>query len=486
MNINKDYISNQNSYAGNKPKWIVIHNTDNFKSGANAKAHAKAQHDGNFQGMSAHAYTDDSGAYEAMPADRGAWHVGVNYGGRLFGVVNNRNSYGIEMCVNAGYNYEKAFQNTVELCKLKMKELGIDASHVASHFDVCAKNCPSQIRAKGDWERFKRLIGGVEIAEGTGEAAVDRYYRVRLAWNNSESQIGAYTNLSNAEAECPAGYTVYDWNGKAVYSVPKNGTQASEFSGLSEKAAAEKILDICRPIAAKYCLLPSVAAAQTILESGYCKTELAKKANNVCGMKKNLSGNTWPGSTWNGRDIVTLPTKEQRPDGTEYTINAEFRKYCKIEDSISDRCAYLLGAMNGSEKRYSGIQECKDYSSQITLIREGGYATDVSYINKITKIIEKFDLSRYDSEVTGIVPGEKPDDKKNVVYKVQVGAYSYKANAEKMAKKIKTAGYDAFTRYEDKYYKVQTGSFSVIENAEKMMKELKKKKFPAIIKEYLE
>ena len=54
MNINKEYISNQNTYAENNPINIVIHNTDNFNKGADAKAHAKAQHDGNFQGMSAH------------------------------------------------------------------------------------------------------------------------------------------------------------------------------------------------------------------------------------------------------------------------------------------------------------------------------------------------------------------------------------------------------------------------------------------------
>ena len=113
MNINTSLISNNNSYAGQTPAYIVIHNTDNYAKGANAKAHAKAQHDGNFKGYSAHVYVDDTEAYQALPYNRGAWHVGVNYGGRLFGTVNNRNSVGIEMCVQAGYNYEKAFQNTV-------------------------------------------------------------------------------------------------------------------------------------------------------------------------------------------------------------------------------------------------------------------------------------------------------------------------------------------------------------------------------------
>ena len=167
------------------------------------------------------------------------------------------------------------------------------------------------------------------------------------------------------------GYSVFDENGKSVYYREKKGTQAYELKNLSEKKAAEKLLEICRPIAEKYGLFPSVAAAQTILESGYAKTDLAQNANNVCGMKCSLSGNTWEGSTWDGKSKYTKQTSEQRADGSTYYVMADFRKYPCVEDSIADRCAYLLGAMDGNEKRYAGIQNCKDYTAQITLIREG-------------------------------------------------------------------------------------------------------------------
>ncbi|MEI3206769.1 MAG: hypothetical protein V8S84_03010 [Lachnospiraceae bacterium] len=30
--------------------------------------------------------------------------------------------------------------------------------------DLCAKNCPSAIRATGDWHRFKQLIGAKTTA----------------------------------------------------------------------------------------------------------------------------------------------------------------------------------------------------------------------------------------------------------------------------------------------------------------------------------
>ena len=252
MNINTSLISNNNSYAGQTPKYIVIHNTDNYSKGANAKAHAKAQHDGNFKGYSAHVFVDDAEAYQALPYDRGAWHVGVNYGGRLFGTVNNHNSIGIEMCVQSGYNYEKAFQNTVAVCKQIMKRFNIPAERVLQHYDVCAKNCPSAIRAKGDWNRFKQLIG----AETTA-VTVDKYYRTRKTWEDSKSQIGAYKILENAKKEWKEGYTIYDWNGKAVY--PENQTK--------QKADLTAELKVQLPVIQEGSTGAAVLALQAVLKT---------------------------------------------------------------------------------------------------------------------------------------------------------------------------------------------------------------------------
>lgn len=171
MKLNTQYVSNNNTKTGTMvPEYIAIHNTDNFKKGANALAHAKAQYNGNFSDMSCHWYVDDGDtAYQGTPHNKGAYHVGKNYGGKLFGIINNRNSVGIEMCVQSGYDYEKAFQNTVELCKHLMKVLGVDADHVVQHWDVCGKNCPSQIRLHGDWARFKKAISSSNDSDSTSE-----------------------------------------------------------------------------------------------------------------------------------------------------------------------------------------------------------------------------------------------------------------------------------------------------------------------------
>ena len=132
--------TNNNSYDTNEPYAIVFHNTDNYNKTADAKAHAAGLRDGYMKGMSWHVVVDDKEAYHCIPYKRGAWHVGVNYGGQLFGKIHNRNSICVEMCVNAGYDYEKAFLNSVDVVKQLMAMFNIPAERVYSHYDVCGKN----------------------------------------------------------------------------------------------------------------------------------------------------------------------------------------------------------------------------------------------------------------------------------------------------------------------------------------------------------
>lgn len=110
----------------------------------------------------------------------------------------------------------------------------------------------------------------------------------------------------------------------------------------------------------------------------------------------------------------------------------DFRKYACVEQSIADHSAYLLGAMNGKKKRYEGLAGEKDYLKAVQIIKNGGYATDSLYVQKICVIIEKYGLTRFDCVKT----------KKEVWYRVrkswqdaesQVGAFKVLDNAKKCA-----------------------------------------------------
>lgn len=163
---------------------------------------------------------------------------------------------------------------------------------------------------------------------------------------------------------------------------------------LTEAEKADIIGKICQQDAQKSGILASVSAAQCILESGYLGTSLAQEANNCFGMKANLSGNLWTGSTWNG-EIYAKQTWEEYGGQVVY-ITADFRKYDSVEESLADHSAYLLGAKNGDQMRYAGLKGEKDYRKAIQIIKDGGYATDSKYVDKICSIIEKYNLTRYD------------------------------------------------------------------------------------------
>ncbi len=197
----------------------------------------------------------------------------------------------------------------------------------------------------------------------------------------------APTTESKPQAAAPA---------KTTTSKNTTSITATEIKDLSATDTIAKVGPLFTTDQKKTGVLASVSLAQFCLESGYGKSELAQKANNCFGMKKNLSGNTWEGSTWDGVSVYTKKTGEETKDGKKITITADFRKYASISDSIADHSAYLLGAKDGSKLRYEGLKGEKDYKKAIKIIKKGGYATSSDYVDNICKIIEKYNLTKYD------------------------------------------------------------------------------------------
>lgn len=219
-------------------------------------------------------------------------------------------------------------------------------------------------------------------------------------------------------------------------SSSKKGLQATALKNLSNSAVIKKVGSLFTADMEKSGILASVSLAQFILESGYGKSELAQKANNCFGMKKSLSGNTWSGSVWDGKSVYTKKTQEDDGSGKHYTITADFRKYQDIEKSIADHSAYLLGAKNGSKKRYAGLKGCKDYKKAVKIIKAGGYATSTTYVQKLCSIIEKWNLTKYDKKESS-APAKKSID--TLAKEVIQGKWG---NGEERKKRLTDAGYD--------------------------------------------
>lgn len=150
MNITK-MISKKNCYIGqNKPAYVVIHETDNWSKGADAKAHATAMKNGNLAGT-VHYYVDSKSIYQTLDHSDGAWAVGDGQG--KYGIT-NRNSINIEICVNPETDYYTAVDKAEQLAAFLLKRYGWSTDHLKRHYDASRKHCPRRILDEGLWPKF--------------------------------------------------------------------------------------------------------------------------------------------------------------------------------------------------------------------------------------------------------------------------------------------------------------------------------------------
>lgn len=141
----------------------------------------------------------------------------------------------------------------------------------------------------------------------------------------------------------------------------------------------------------KYKIPASITLAQGLLESGAGQSDLARRSNNHFGIKCH--------SDWRGGRVYH-----------DDDLRGEcFRKYKRVEDSYEDHSKFL------KRSRYDRLFQLKitDYKGWARGLQKCGYATDRAYANKLIKVIEDYELYRYD---TGKVHKSTRQEKKKLKY----------------------------------------------------------------------
>jgi hypothetical protein len=90
-------------------------------------------------------------------------------------------------------------------------------------------------------------------------------------------------------------------------------------------------------------------------------------------------------------------------------------------------------------------------------------------------------LGQIASEVNAKLNSDSSNVEPEILYRVQTGAFSKKANADAMLAKIKAAGFDTYMVKVDNLYKIQVGAFSEKTNADAMAAKLKAAGFDTYI-----
>ena len=125
----------------------------------------------------------------------------------------------------------------------------------------------------------------------------------------------------------------------------------------------------------KYKIPASITLAQGLLESGAGQSDLARRSNNHFGIKCH--------SDWRGGRVYH-----------DDDLRGEcFRKYKRVEDSYEDHSKFL------KRSRYDQLFRLKitDYKGWARGLQKCGYATDRAYANKLIKVVEDYELYRFDS-----------------------------------------------------------------------------------------
>lgn len=152
----------------------------------------------------------------------------------------------------------------------------------------------------------------------------------------------------------------------------------------SGKISREKYIQLYKDIAIEemntYHIPASITLAQGILESGNGNSSLAKKANNHFGIKCHKG--------WNGK------TYHMDDDAKDEC----FRKYPSPYESFKDHSIFL-----STRDRYAFLfdLDIQDYKAWAHGLKRAGYATNPKYPQLLIKLIEEYQLNRFDREYIG-------------------------------------------------------------------------------------
>ena len=361
------------------------------------------------------------------PSRQASCNYGIGKDGRVSLCVEEKNR---SWCSSSAANDQRAI--TIECASDLTQPNAMNSAVYTSLIKLCTDICKRNGKTKLLWLGDKNKTLNYAPASDEMVLTVHRWYA-----NKACPGDWLYSRLSDLAAKVTAALGT---------PVASTGLQAASLKDMESAEVVTKVATLFTANQKQSGILASVSMAQFILESGYGKSELAQNANNCFGMKSSLSGNSWAGSAWDGHSVYTMQTGEQNTDGSYVTVTADFRKYGSIEDSIADHSAYLLGAMNGSKKRYEGLAGCTDYKKAVQIIKDGGYATSLDYVQNLCRVIEQWNLTQFDvaASVTPVTPAA-------TLYRVrknwsdtasQKGAFRDLSNAKACADK--NPGYSVF------------------------------------------
>jgi flagellum-specific peptidoglycan hydrolase FlgJ len=144
-----------------------------------------------------------------------------------------------------------------------------------------------------------------------------------------------------------------------------------------------------------YNILPAFIIAVACLETGFGKSSLCVKANNIFSIKGEYNGHS-----------ITLPTTEYE-NGKAVKVNAKFRSYPSYKESVKDFCELIKNGVSWNRALYSRAVIGKTDLTQLCYdFAKTPYMTDPAYAGKLLGVIKSENLQVFDQLPTQPKPAQ--------------------------------------------------------------------------------
>lgn len=173
---------------------------------------------------------------------------------------------------------------------------------------------------------------------------------------------------------------------------------------MASSAQAKQFIETIGPIIQEEAktrgyLVCSPIIAQACIESGFNTSLLSLKYHNYFGMKV---------GSWKGPS-VNLATKEEY-NSQLVSIRDNFRCYPDMISGVKGYFDFI------STNRYANLKSADTAEEYLKRIKADGYATSSSYVNTCMNVVNKYDLTKFDS---GVVKSITPE----LIERVIAGEY---------------------------------------------------------------
>ena len=178
----------------NPCNYITIHDTGNYDKGANAYRHSEYLKNPSTE-ESWHYTVDGNEIYQHLPDSESAYHAGDGAG------KGNRQSIGIEICVNSDGNLDAAADRAALLTAYLMELHDIPIGNVVQHNHWYNKDCPHTIRSgvPCTWQEFLKKAEEYMKREITAEEAVEMLYKAGVL-SDKAYWLEALMHIKNLDA----------------------------------------------------------------------------------------------------------------------------------------------------------------------------------------------------------------------------------------------------------------------------------------------